>query len=186
MNLTDKEYVERCRDGHPEDFRELVDRYQRPLFSYVSGKVRDPSDAEEAVQESFVRAFLSLKKLRKPESFYSWLLGIAGRVAKEQFRSFAHRAKDREAAEALMADVIDSMEDYPLEEAIAALPDSYRQVILLRYYEGLSCQEVATRLEMPLGTVTKTLSRAYALLRQELQARAGAEQTFNRTEYELR
>jgi DNA-directed RNA polymerase specialized sigma24 family protein len=44
-------------------------------------------------------------------------------------------------------------------------------VILLRYYEGLSCQEVATRLEMPLGTVTKTLSRAYALLRHELDPR---------------
>ena len=58
-----------------------------------------------------------------------------------------------------------------MEEAIAVLPENHRQVILLRYYEGLSCQEVATRLGMPLGTVTKTLSRAYALLRQELEAR---------------
>ena len=48
-------------------------------------------------------------------------------------------------------------------------------MILLRYYEGHSCQEIATRLGMPLGTVTKTLSRAYALLRQELQARESAE-----------
>jgi RNA polymerase sigma-70 factor, ECF subfamily len=186
MNLTDKEYVERCRDGHPEDFRQLVDRYQRPLFSYLTARVRGPSETEEAVQESFVRAFLSLKKLRKPESFYSWLLGIAGRVAKEQFRSLAHQTRDREAAEAMMADVTDHLEDYPLEEAIAVLPESYRQVILLRYYEGLSCQEVATRLEMPLGTVTKTLSRAYVLLRQELKARANAEQTFNQIENELR
>ncbi len=69
--------------------------------------------------------------------------------------------------------------DYPLEEAIAVLPENHRQVILLRYYEGLSCQEVATRLAMPLGTVTKTLSRAYLLLRQELQARERAEQTVN-------
>ena len=186
MNLTDKEYVERCRDGHPEDFRVLVDRYQRPLFSYLAGRICDQSEAEEAVQESFVRAFLALKKLRKPESFYSWLLGIAGRVAKEQFRVFAHREKDREAAEAVLADVNDHNEDYPLEESIAALPDSHRQVILLRYYEGLSCQEVATRLEMPLGTVTKTLSRAYALLRQDLEARQRAEETLNRTEHELR
>jgi len=179
MNLTDKEYVERCRDGHPEDYRLLVDRYQRPLFSFLTGRVRDQMGAEEAVQESFVRAFLSLKKLRKPESFYSWLLGIAGRVAKEQFRALAHRARDREAAEAMMTDVTDNTEDYPLEEAIAALPESHRRVILLRYYEGLSCQEVAIRLAMPLGTVTKTLSRAYALLRQELEARASAEETFN-------
>jgi RNA polymerase sigma-70 factor (ECF subfamily) len=182
MDLTDKEYVERCRDGHPDDFRQLVDRYQRPLFCFLAGRVGDHSQAEEAAQESFVRAFLSLKKLRKPESFYSWLLGIAGRVVKEQFRSYEHRRRDREAAETMMAGAADHDEDYPLEEAIAALPETYRRVILLRYYEGRSCQEIATDLEMPLGTVTKTLSRAYALLRQELEARECAEQTVNQIE----
>jgi RNA polymerase sigma-70 factor (ECF subfamily) len=181
MDLTDKECVEYCRDGHPEDFGLLVERYQKPLFSYLANRVGDGGQAEEAAQESFVRAFLSLKKLRKPESFYSWLLGIAGRVAKEQFRSVAHRQRDREAAETMMTDATECEEEYPLEEAIAALPESHRQVILLRYYERLSCQEVATRLGMPLGTVTKTLSRAYALLGQELTAREGAEPTVNQT-----
>ena len=183
MELTDKEYVERCRDGHQEDFRVLVDRYQKPLFAYLAGRLRDGRQVEEAAQESFVRAFLSLKKLRKPESFYSWLLGIAGRVAKEQLRSLKHRQQDCEVTESIMANAADSQEEnYPLEEAIAALPETYRQVILLRYYEGLSCQEIATRLALPLGTVTKTLSRAYALLRQELAARESAEPTVNQTE----
>jgi len=182
MDLTDKEYVEHCRDGHPEDFGLLVERYQKPLFSYLASRVGDGGQAEEAAQESFVRAFVSLKKLRKPESFYSWLLGIAGRVAKEQFRSAAQRQRDRDAAETMMTNATDSGETYPLEEAIATLPESHRQVILLRYYERLSCQEVATRLGLPLGTVTKTLSRAYALLRQELAAREGAESTVNQTQ----
>jgi RNA polymerase sigma factor (sigma-70 family) len=62
------------------------------------------------------------------------------------------------------------------------LPENHRQVILLRYYGGLSCQETAARLGMPLGTVTKTLSRAYVLLRQELQARERADQTVNKIE----
>jgi RNA polymerase sigma-70 factor (ECF subfamily) len=179
MDLNDKEYVERCCDGHPDDFRQLVARYQKPLFSYLVGRVGDLSRAEEAAQESFVRAFQSLKKLRKPESFYSWLLGIAGRVAKEEFRSVQRREKVREAAEAMMTEADVQTEDYPLEEAIAALPESHRQVILLRFYEGLSCQEVADRLEMPLGSVTKTLSRAYALLRKELATREGAVETVN-------
>src|SRR5208283_664833 len=182
MVLTDKEYVEHCRDGHPEDFGLLVARYQKPLFSYLASRVGDGGQAEEAAQESFVRAFLSLKKLRKPESFYSWLLDIAGRVAKEQLRSLKHRQQDCEVTESIMANAADSRDDYPLEEAIAALPETYRQVILLRYYEGLSCQEIATRLDLPLGTVTKTLSRAYALLRQELAARESAESTVNQTE----
>ena len=182
MNLTDKEYVERCRDGSPEEFRVLVDRYQKPLFLFLAGRLRDPIQTEEAAQESFVRAFLSLKKLRKPESFYSWLLGIAGRVAKEQFRARERRQRDQEAAETLLANATDHLEDHPLEEAIAVLPESHRQVILLRYYEGLSCQETATRLGLPLGTVTKTLSRAYALLRQELAARESAEPIINQTQ----
>ncbi len=177
MDLTDQEYVERCRNGEPEDFRQLVHRYQRLLFSFLNSRLGDQLQAEEAAQESFVRAFFSLEKLRKPASFYAWLLGIAGRVAKEQLRSRARRQQDREAAEAMLADAADGPEEYPLEEAIAALPDSYRQVIVLRYYEGLSCLEVAQRLGMPLGTVTKTLSRAYVQLRQELQARESAEPT---------
>ena len=177
MDLTDKEYVEHCRDGHPEDFGLLVERYQKPLFSYLASRVENSGQVEEAAQESFVRAFLSLKKLRKPESFYSWLLGIANRVAKEQFRALGHRQHDREAAETIAADCVGPDKDYPLEEAIAVLPESHRQMILLRYYERLSCQEVATRLGLPLGTVTKTLSRAYALLRQELAACENAEST---------
>jgi RNA polymerase sigma-70 factor (ECF subfamily) len=176
---TDQEYVESSRNGCPEHFRYLVQRYQKRLFAYLYGRIGNPLEAEEAAQESFVRAFLSLKTLRKPESFSSWLLGIAGRVAKEQFRLAAHRERDREAAEVMIADAADCPEDYPLEEVIAALPETYRQVIVLRYYEGLSCQDVATRLGTPLGTVTKTLSRAYALLRQELEARERAEQTVN-------
>jgi RNA polymerase sigma-70 factor, ECF subfamily len=178
MGLSDREYVERSRDGYPDDFQVLVQRYQKPLFVYLTSRLGDPLQAEEAAQESFVRAFLALKKLRKPESFYAWLIGIAGRVLKEQFRLQARRDRNVEAAEMLSAKDTSEQTDYPLEEAIAALPETYRQVILLRYYEALSCQEVATRLDMPIGTVTKALSRAYALLRQELQAR-GMEKTSN-------
>jgi RNA polymerase sigma-70 factor (ECF subfamily) len=179
---TDQQYVESSRNGCPEHFQVLVQRYQKPLFAYLFSRLGNPSEAEEAAQESFVRAFLSLKKLRKTGSFYSWLLGIAGRVALEQFRTAAQREREREAAEAMRADAADCPKEYPLEEAMAVLPETYRQVILLRYYEGLSCQEVATRLGTPLGTITKTLSRGYALLRQELAAREGVEQKVNQSE----
>jgi len=177
LEPSDAEYVLSSRNGCPDHFRLLVQRYQRPLFAYLSSRLRDPLEAEEAAQESFVRAFMSLKKLRKPESFYAWLMGIAGRVLKEQFRAQERRQREQPNVEELPAEDSSPAPEYPLEEAIAVLPESYRQVILLRYYEGLSCQEVATRLGMPLGTVTKTLSRAYALLRQELKAREGAEVT---------
>ncbi|HEY5914184.1 MAG TPA: sigma-70 family RNA polymerase sigma factor [Verrucomicrobiae bacterium] len=175
LELTDGQCVQRSRDGSPEDFRLLVQRYQRPLFAYISGRLSDQLEAEELAQESFVRAFVSLKKLRQPDSFYAWLLGIAGRVLKENFRALQRRDREQAAAETLVADEQNTEEEYSLEAAIALLPETYRRVILLRYYEGLSCQEIAARLEIPLGTVTKTLSRAYALLRQELQAQENAD-----------
>jgi len=182
MDLVDKEYVQRCRDGHCDDFRMLVSRYQGLLLSFLGGRLSDHAQVEEAAQESFVRAFVALKKLRKPESFCAWLLGIAGRVAKEQYRDVKRRQQGLEIAEAVATDLTAGLADDALDEAIAALPETYRQVILLRYFEGLSCQQIAERLEKPLGTVTKTLSRAYALLRQDLAAREPATSTVQQTE----
>jgi len=177
LESSDREYVVSSRNGCPDHFRLLVQRYQRPLFAYLSSRLGNPLEAEEAAQESFVRAFMSLKTLRNPESFYAWLIGIAARVLREQFRARKRREKDRAIAEDLLPEDSGPAPEYPLEEAIAVLPETYRQVIVLRYYEGSSCQEVATRLGLPLGTVTKTLSRAYALLRQELKARENTETT---------
>jgi RNA polymerase sigma-70 factor (ECF subfamily) len=170
MEATDTEHVKQCRNGHPDDYRFLVERYQGPVFAYLASRLGDRALAEDAAQVSFVRAFFALPKLKKPESFYSFLLGIAGRVAHEMGRAASRNAKRNEAAAVLTADTVDDREEYHLEEAIAALPESHRQVILLRFYEQRSCQEVAEQLGLPLGTVTKTLSRAYAQLRQILKS----------------
>jgi len=169
MDLTDREYVERCRNGNPDDFRFLVLRYQGPVFTFVASRLGNRTLAREAAQESFVRAFFALDKLQKPEAFHAWLLGIAGRVALEFQRTVARRKEDGEPTETAANDTPEPEENLRLDEAIAALPDAYRQLILLRYFEQLSCQQIAERLRMPLGSVTKTLSRAYAALRQILE-----------------
>ncbi|MHC4482506.1 MAG: RNA polymerase sigma factor [Planctomycetota bacterium] len=168
MGTTDKHYIERCLDGHPDDFRYLVRRYQVPLLAHLAGQLGNRDKAEEAAQEALVRAYFSLEKLKKRGSFFSWLLGIASHVAKEQQRSEQRR---RHIAETLSERAPDSelSQDYALEKAVTALPESYRQIVLLRYYGGRSCSQVAEQLRMPLGTVTKTLSRAYVMLRESLQ-----------------
>lgn len=184
MTETDQYYVERCLDGHPDDFRHLVRRYQPVLLAHLAGKlanrgagfrgVRDR--AEEAAQETFVRAYFKMDKLKKPESFFAWLLGIADNVAKEQQRKEQIRRK-RESVRAFCEEAPEPelSQDYALEAAIASLPEAYREVILLRYYGGLSCGGIAEQLDTPLGTVTKTLSRAYALLRDTLQRQTVSE-----------
>ena len=181
MTETDQYYVGRCLDGHPDDFRHLVRRYQPVLLAHLAGKlashgvafrgVRDR--AEEAAQETFVRAYFKMDRLKKPESFLSWLLGIADNVAKEQQRQEQVRRK-RASVRVFCEEAPqpELSEDYGLEAVVAGLPEAYRTVILLRYYGGCSCKQIAEQLDMPLGTVTVTLSRAYALLRDALQQRA--------------
>lgn len=170
MSENDKFYVERCLDGHPDDFRYLVRRYQAPLLANLAGKLGDKDRAEEAAQETLVRAYFNMGKLRKPDAFFSWLLGIADLVAKEQRRKEQfRRQKEIVRSFSQEAPPTEFSHDYALEAAIAELPEAYRKIILLRYYGGHSCNQIAEQLDMPLGTVTKTLSRAYAMLRDALK-----------------
>ena len=170
MSETDTYYIERCLDGHPDDFRYIVRRYQAVLLAHLAGKLGSRNKAEEAAQESLVRAYFNMSKLRRPGAFFSWLLGIADRVAKEhQRKEMLHQQREVIRSFSQEAASSELSQDYGLEAAIAELPESYRRVVLLRYYGGRSCSQVAEQLDIPLGTVTKTLSRAYAMLRKSLQ-----------------
>jgi RNA polymerase sigma-70 factor (ECF subfamily) len=167
MAATDAQYVTLCLNSHPDAFRQLVRRYQAPLISYLTGRLGDADQAEEAAQETFVRAFFRLKTLRASESFFGWLLGIARRVAQEQCRA---ERRYRAAVSAVPPPPAppQQSEDDAVHQTVAKLPPKYMEVVLLRYYGGLSCSDVAEQLNIPLGTVTKRLSRAYDMLRDSL------------------
>ncbi|MEN6385405.1 MAG: RNA polymerase sigma factor [Phycisphaerales bacterium] len=164
MEQSDKSLIQLCLDGRPDEFRHLISRYQSAVSAYLASKLRNKSIAEEAAQETFVRAYFSLADIKKHESFPAWLFGIANNVAKEQMRSKC-QCVDLDSID----DVPDKKNienDFELQQAFAKLPDSYREIILLRFYANQSCQQIAANLNMPIGSVTKTLSRAYEQLRQ--------------------
>lgn len=168
MLNTDSECVQRCLDGHPEAFEQLVARYHAPLIGFICGRLRDREAAEEVAQEAFVRSYAALASLRKPESYYAWLFGFADRVAKEHL-SEKVRAKHGVVIAQKETRREEPSHDFDLDQAIANLPAPYREVVLLRYYSEMSCVEVAERLDVPLGTVTKRLSRAHEMLRKSLR-----------------
>lgn len=169
MCAPDAKCIEQCLNGRPDAYRLLVKRYERPLMCYLTNRMGDPEAAAEVAQESFVRAYFRLSTLKKPDEFVSWLLGIAQRVMLESFRR-----NRREKTLSQVADPVDpATEEVPdgdsaLAEAVAGLPGIYREVTILRYFGDLSCGELSQRLGVPLGTVTKRLSRAYGLLREAL------------------
>ena len=173
MSQPDEQCVRSCLDGHPEAFRHLVDRYQSSLTRCLCARLGNAEEAAEVAQETFVRAYFALGELRKPSAFFSWLWGIADRVAKEaQCAAKRRRIVSWEQAEAAeLAGKDDVPIDTEVTEAVAKLPDVYREVIALRFYGGQSCAEISRQLDVPLGTVTQRLSRAYRLLRERLGAR---------------
>lgn len=173
MSRPDDQYIQLCLDGHPDEYRHLVGRYQRMVLSFLASRLNDPAAAEELTQETFVRAYWALSNLREQASFPAWLLGIAQRVAQEQARLRQRDRRIREAAVKAAADKAAAtppadVPDAELQRALAELPDDYRKLVTLRYHGGQSCAQIAQQLQMPLGTVTKMLSRAYAKLRQSL------------------
>jgi RNA polymerase sigma-70 factor (ECF subfamily) len=169
MCQTDEELVQRCLNGEPDAYRRLVQRHQNALLAYLVGRLGSHDLAEEVSQEAFVRAYFSLGKLRKGKSFLPWLLGIAVRAGQEQARS-----RKRVAAAGDLHDVPapakaqEVSREESLMRAVARLPAVYREVVLLRYHAGLSCAEMSENMGIPVGSVTKRLSRAYALLRESL------------------
>jgi len=168
MVENDQFIIRQCLDGRPDEFRHLIRRYQSGVLAFLTGKLKDKSLVEEAAQETFVRAYFNLSALRSPDKFHSWLIGIADRVAKEQLRA-NNRVVGLDIIKDMTGQDTDAYKAYKLEEALAMLDEPYREVVLLRFYSEQSCQQISEKLNVPIGTVTKQLSRAYEKLRSLLE-----------------
>ncbi|UCD29535.1 MAG: RNA polymerase sigma factor [Planctomycetota bacterium] len=169
MCKSDTEYIKQCLNGDSDAYRYLVRNYHDIVVANLVSQLRDIERAEDVAQETFVRAFFRLHKLQKTQSFLPWLMGITYRVIKERQReeerrhSLALRSAENKFASQSSRDM-----DEELEQYIARLPDIYREVILLRFYGGRTCQQIADKLKISTGTVTSRLSRAYAILKDRM------------------
>ena len=171
--MTDEEYVRLCLGGRADVFRQLVIRYESAVIKHLTVQLGDEHEAAEAAQETMVRSYFALPRLKKAASFFPWLLGIADRVAREVRRARRRRPRslDLDSVPTLIQpdlSVRDGPSGVALSQAVAGLPEAYKQVVLMRFYGGQSCAEISRNLGVSLGTVTSRLSRAYALLRESL------------------
>ncbi len=168
--------------GQQEAFSELVRRYTNMVLWYSHARLRDPLEAEEVTQESMVRAYEQLPRLRAPGAFANWLLTIAVSVMSRKRRrdsKIIHLEDSVKGLEAPTAPTpIDSITDAELRERIVVemdkLPTHYRVALALKYLNGYSIAEISDRLQVPAGTVRARLSRAYGMLRKRLEGAAGS------------
>jgi len=160
-----------ARRGDREAYGTLVGRYARTVMARAYACTRELSAAEDLAQETFLRGWQGLARLEDARSFGSWILTIGGFVCQEWVRRKQTAEKHRYPAARPAASRPAEEPDLPLAEAVAELPADVQQILALRHGAGRSCEEIAQELGKPLGTVTKTLSRAYAHLRERLVRR---------------
>lgn len=187
-NLPDADVVVLAQQGRGEAFRELVRRYERPVFSLIYRMVRDREAAEDLAQDTFIKVLNHIDRYRPEFKLSSWLFKIANNVAIDALRKrqldtismdgspHASTASEIEASsfdvEARQESALDELEareiGSAIEHAIAQLRPEYRACILLRHVEGRSYEEIASTLDLPLGTVKTYIHRARHELRELL------------------
>jgi RNA polymerase sigma factor (sigma-70 family) len=152
---TEAELVRLAQLGSAAAFEQLVLRLSADLYRYLAVRLRDQSEARDALQETLAAAWQGLPSLREPARFRAWIVGIAARKAADAAR---RRARARALAPAPPPRAADSLVE--LHEALDALPPRFREVLLLRYLLDLSEAEVADALGLRLGTVKSRTARA--------------------------
>lgn len=173
----DRVLIQRFCAGEEAAFELLVARYYQRIDRLVQHVVGHPLMAEDIAQETFLRAYRALPRFRGEASFYSWLYRIAVNLCMSYLRQrpYPERwpAAPCHAPTAFAADpssLLESDERHRLvRQAIDALPPHYRIVVILRDLEGLSYQDIADLLAIPLGTVKSRLNFGKRLLRDKLR-----------------
>jgi len=182
MPLSDETLVAQHLQGDAQAFAELVTRYTAPIFNLAFRLTGDRAEAENVTQEAFLRAYAALPRSRADLAFKPWLFQIAVNLCRDLARkkrpaAFAELAQEddiapEEASEDQSPLLLETVAERELEEAlaraVAGLPEAYRAVVTLRYTEGLSYEDIAAALGLPVNTVRTHLFRAKAMLRQML------------------
>jgi len=183
----ESETIRRCLAGDERAHRELMARYERPVFSVAMRMLRQREDAEDVTQETFVRMFRALERYDPSRPFTAWLFTITSRLCidllrRRRIRPLPLVRQEAGSSEEETVDVPDTSpgpdtvtqhqeEERRVVDMIEALPPHYRIVVMMRHQQDMAYEEIAVALGLPLGTVKARIHRARALLAQRLGGR---------------
>jgi RNA polymerase sigma-70 factor (ECF subfamily) len=163
-------------EGDPDAFRTLVERYQGRALGHAMAIMRNRDEAQDAVQDAFLAAHRALRTFDRDRAFYSWFYAILRNCC---YKLLARRRTDE--VDHVRLDLLESPgigldERLAIERALAALSPADREIVMLRHLDGLSYAELATSLEVPVGTVMSRLFNARKRLRDVLTRGLPSEQ----------
>ena len=175
-NLRDDELIEKCLDGNDDAFAELVTRYKNLVYSVIYRIVNHPQEAEDLSQEVFLKVYRKLRQYSTEYKFSTWIVRIAVNQVIDHRRK---KKQDTVSVEELIVEP--SMEETPeatymnkekrleLNQMIESLPEIYKMPIVLFHQEGLSYQEIADALHLPLTKVKNRIFRGRKMLKDAVQ-----------------
>ena len=191
MPLSDIEVIQRIRAGAEGQFAQLVDRYKDRALSLAVRLLRNREDAEEVVQDAFVRAFKSLGKFEGTARFSTWfyrivynacLTKLGRRKADFQLVSYED-GKEYESPDGAESNIQAALESKDLfvhiRKVIDAMPGRYSSILSLFYFQELSYEEICGVTGLPIGTVKAHLFRARALLQKGLMEELQSEYSYH-------
>ena len=156
---TETKLVEAAVGGDIESFGKLCRRYYGPMVAIAYSVVSDHQLAEDAAQESFARALVSLRKLKNQTRFAPWLAAICRNVAKDMVATKVRQISTKDLSQAARNNNHDESRRL-IRRAIEQLPVSAKELIVLRYYNGLSYEEISSVLGISRPTINGRLTRA--------------------------
>lgn len=178
----EKVWIDAAREGDQRAFEQLIHRYEKRVFALTRRMCKNPADAEEAAQEAFLAAWQGLRFFRGDSSFSTWLYRLASNACVDLLRKEGRHSaaagpslNDEEA-------VVEIPDDSPtphvlaeraelrkqIEEGLAALPEEYREILILREIHQQSYDEISEILSLDLGTVKSRINRGRKRLRKFL------------------
>ncbi len=178
---TDEAFVDRARTGDADAFRALVESHSRALFGLAYRMTGNESDAEDVVQESFLRAYRQLDKFDKRASFGTWIHRIAVNCSLDLMRARQRRSEQAGPEEADPFALVPSAEPAPdrlafsgelrhrLAAAMSRLSPIERAAFVLRHYEGMRIEEIGSALGCQPGAAKHSVFRAVQKLRRALE-----------------
>ena len=167
--MDDADAIKRCQQGDREVFRHLVERYQKRALAHAMAILFNRDDAEDAVQEAFIDAFKAIGTFDTSRTFYQWFYVL---LRNRCYKMTAGRRPTETLDESLLLTSRQGVADdtrLAVEKALHSLTREEREIVWLKYFSGLSYDELAVHLQIPRGTVMSRLFYA----RQRLQGKLG-------------
>ncbi|MDE1156611.1 MAG: sigma-70 family RNA polymerase sigma factor [Acidobacteriaceae bacterium] len=184
-------FVQELKAGSEEAFALLIAQYSHSIYSLIARSLRDPADAADVTQDVFIKVFRHISSFNGDCSLRTWMYRIALREISNKRRWWSRHKRQEmtideprendEGETSCLADMLAAADASPydnaarleiryrIETSLAAIPDAFREVVILREIEGASYEEIAELLECTIGTVKSRLARGRSALRKALE-----------------